>query len=57
MTEFKIIKSDTKDFILDVSGIKKIFVTEDETAAEIAISYADIVRIKLACEEARKGFQ
>jgi hypothetical protein len=45
MTEFKII-NDGEHFILDITGIKHIFVTEDETCAEIRITKSDINRLK-----------
>ena len=54
MTEFKITKKATgRDFILSISDCKNISVLTDGSVAEITISYADIVRMKLACEDAR----
>ena len=54
MTEFKITKKATgMDFILSISDCKNIFGLKGGSATEITISYADIVRMKLACEYAR----
>ena len=54
MTEFKITRKATgRDFILSISDCKNIFVLKDGSATEITISYEDIVRMKLACEDAR----
>jgi hypothetical protein len=58
MTEFKITKKATgRDFLLQVSDSKNIHATVDGKSAEITISYADIVRMKLACEDARVRYQ
>ena len=58
MTEFKILKKATgRDFLLQVSGAKNILATISGASAEITISYADIVRMKLACEDARVRYQ
>ncbi len=44
MTEFKIIRI-KKKLMLDISELKHIFVTEDETSAEIRISTKDAKRL------------
>jgi len=44
MTEFKIIR-DGKYFTLDITDIKHIFVSEDETCAEIQITKNDLKKL------------
>ena len=53
MTEFKITPyGKSKNFTLKMVGVEKAHV-DPNGITEVTISYADIVRMKLACEDAR----
>ena len=57
MTSFKFTPTENgKFFILEFTGVGKATVDPVGTT-EVVIAYADIIRLKLACEDARVRFQ
>ena len=53
MTSFKIAPAaNGKSFTLSMTGVEKAHV-DPNGDTEVTISYADIIRIKLTCEDAR----
>lgn len=56
MTNFEI-KRNGKKFILDIGYVKHIFVTEDETCAEVTLTLADIKRLEVAVANGKKVYK
>ena len=57
MTNFELINGKHGEFILDITEINHLFVTEDETCAEITISKKEILELAHAMVSAFIGLR